>query len=206
MIITPRLKLRSPEGTDNFLRDDFVFNLAQLDAAPGISAGLSTGRPTWDASQGGRVFLETDTQRFVIWTGSAWIDALGNPQSFGSVLTTPAVGTPAVGSNAAYAFPTITLTRPSIICGDVSVNWYCPGTTNPELGFNVRMDGATVGLRVVYGRHVAVAGGSNAWYETTIPFRTGLLAAGTHTPAVYIATVVTGATVQNASFTGIATV
>lgn len=206
MIITPRLKMRSPEGTDDFKRDDFVFNLAQMDAAPGVAVGLSTGRPSWDAGQAGRVFLETDTQRFIMWTGSAWVDMLGNPQSFGSVITSPTIGTPGVGTSAVYSFPTITLTRPSVLVGDVSVNWYTPGSLSPELGFTVRVDNAVVSLRLVWGRHVAVAGGSNAWYESTVPFRTGLLQPGTHTPAVGIQNVVTGATVQNATFTAVATV
>lgn len=188
MLISPKLKLRINEGTDPFSLDDFVFNLNALDAAPGIAPGLSSGRPSWDSSQAGRVFVETDTQRLIMWNGSAWVDLYQNAQAFRIKIASPTIGTPAAGHSATYNFPTFTLKRPSIITGQIIVSsaatqaqfYYC--TYDALIDGSVVSDAPSVGRRAPTG-----TGGTNDYFHVPVTFQTGLLAAGTaHTPAVRV--------------------
>lgn len=204
MLITPKLKLRSNEGTDPFSRDDFVFNWNLLDAAPGIASGLSSGRPSWDASQVGRAFLETDTQRIVIWTGSAWVDMLQPGQSFSSTIATPTIGTPANGSNATYSFPTITLIRPARLSGIVTIEHTCVQNGHTYFTFRTIMDTTTSSIRDISVRRLSPGTSTSAdIFTTAIPFHTGLLAAGVHTPKIQIfnATGAYPGIIANATFT-----
>jgi hypothetical protein len=130
--------LRSPQSTDNFDIADFQFNLSQMDAAPGVAAGLSSARPSWDAGQAGRLYYETDTRRLIVWNGAAWADILQAAESFaGSMVspTLPASMAPTTTYN--YNFPTITLTRPQRLVGTLAVNWKVPENQNAYLSFKL---------------------------------------------------------------------
>lgn len=59
---SPHLGLKVPDGSDPFLRQDFVDNYGILDGAPGVFLCTSTTHPTtWGDNQVGRLICETDT-------------------------------------------------------------------------------------------------------------------------------------------------
>lgn len=70
--LTTRLALKRPDGTDPFLRTDFVNNWNKLDQYPGIFICTSGTRPTWGDGQIGMAIYETDTKREYKWDGAAW--------------------------------------------------------------------------------------------------------------------------------------
>lgn len=186
MITTPRMKLRSNEGTDAFSREDFVYNWGLLDAAPGTAIGLSTGRPSWDASQAGRMFLETDTGRLMYWTGSAWTEPQQLGQSFGNKVGAPTLPASITAGNASnVTIETITLPRPARLVGNMWLNY---GVGQDDTGyFNlyayIGPSGSTVDSTISVGnvRLYADSAGSGSRAGTlAIGFRTGLLAKGTY--------------------------
>jgi hypothetical protein len=69
---TPRLGLYRPEGVDAFERTKFNETWDKLDAAPGVHICTSSSRPAWGTDQTGRLIFETDTNRIMRFTGSAW--------------------------------------------------------------------------------------------------------------------------------------
>lgn len=71
--LTDRLALRKPTGSDPFLRSDFEYNWERVDDYPGSFPCTSTTRPSWGTDQAGLFIHETDTGKFVRWTGSAWV-------------------------------------------------------------------------------------------------------------------------------------
>src|SRR4051812_6191790 len=85
---TARLGLKRPDGSDPFLRSDFVDNLNKMDANPGYVPCLSTSRPAWGAAQAGMLISETDTGRILRWTGSAWAPPTNMGQAW-SIGTNP---------------------------------------------------------------------------------------------------------------------
>lgn len=74
--LTDKLGLKIPAPTDPFLRQDYEDALVAIDRAPGVHYCTSTTRPTWSSGQDGRLIFETDTRRFLSWTGSAWLVVL----------------------------------------------------------------------------------------------------------------------------------
>jgi hypothetical protein len=191
MINTPVLGLRSNVGTDPFLRDDFVFNWDLLDAAPGVATGTAAARSaiTWAAGQAGRLYLETDTQRLMQWTGSAWVDCYQNAQSFISRIDSGgALATPGAGSSATYSFPSITLIRPSTLTGSIVIQSSCLMSMDIYMTYAAIVDITSVALvsAIVRRFHGATVGGSNDYFQTTVLFKTGLLSAGAHIPKVSV--------------------
>lgn len=77
--LTPKLGLKKPDAADPFLRKDFLDNWDKIDAAPGLHICTSQSRPTWTKAMAGRLIMETDTQRQVLWTGTAWDDPISSP-------------------------------------------------------------------------------------------------------------------------------
>jgi hypothetical protein len=206
MDTTPVLGLRSAIGTDPFLRADFVFNWGALDAAPGVAKGSSADRSalTWGSGQGGRLFLEEETQRLMQWTGTAWVELLQNSESFGASIVSPTLATPAAGSSATYAFPAITLIRPGRLVGSMSLTWLCPLNHTPYISNSPYVDG--VGVAPMNGtyRSTPPATTGNAQGVLTVPFRTGVLSAGSHTPQIRVSSQTgNGATCYQASYTAV---
>lgn len=75
MQLTPRLGLRRPDGTDPFLRQDFVTNYNTLDQYPGTLIVPNIGaRPTsWGANQVGMSVWQQDTrQEWRFMGGTEW--------------------------------------------------------------------------------------------------------------------------------------
>lgn len=184
--ILPRLKLRSPESTDPFDIGDFQFNLALLDAAPGLATGLSSARPVWDAGQAGRAFLETDTRRIIYWSGSAWVDPIMVGESFSGVLTSPTLpGSLAPSTTFTYNFPTITLTRPARLVGTLSVNWEVQVDENASMSMRFLVDAADAhvfDMDAVMNATSTTPSGSIHRGSTTVSIRSAVLTVGVHTP------------------------
>src|SRR5215469_1903632 len=74
-----RMGLKVPDGSDPFLRTDFVQNYNTLDKYPGNWICTSTTRPTWGTGQAGMCITETDTRRTMLWTGTTWREMLYGP-------------------------------------------------------------------------------------------------------------------------------
>lgn len=70
--LSTRLALKRPDGTDPFLRLDFVNNWNKLDQYPGTFVCTSGTRPSWGDAQIGMNIYETDTKREYRWTGADW--------------------------------------------------------------------------------------------------------------------------------------
>jgi len=69
---TTRLGLRKPAGTEQYnVTTDLSQNYDKIDAAVGTTLCLSTARPASPFS--GQTIFETDTNRFLVWSGSLWI-------------------------------------------------------------------------------------------------------------------------------------
>lgn len=207
--LTPRLQLKSPDGTDPFLRTDYVATLALLDDAAGVKAGPSGGPPSWNINQTDRLYLESDTGRLIRWTGTAWTEILQSPEGFSSIQTTPGIGTPAAGANGTYAFPSLTMKRPGILTGHMDVQFSCPQNANVGFTFRAYIDTSPVSLRdIPFYRYTPAATTSTDVFSVTVPFRSAPLAAGVHTPKIWIAHT-TGAyagTITGATFIAVSTV
>lgn len=104
-----KLLLKRNDGSDPFLRQDFVDNWNKLDAAPGTYICDSTTRPTWTSAQAGRAIYETDTQRYVMWSGTAWLEPLTAPVVFNA--SSVPNSSVAHGAIATFTLGTITLKR-----------------------------------------------------------------------------------------------
>lgn len=110
-----RMGLKIPDGSDPFLRTDFVQNYNTLDSYPGVRICTSTTRPAWGAGQAGMLILETDTRRNMMWTGTTWREMLYGPAVWwGS--TRPQV---MAGANTVltYTVGTFTVNRPGTLLG-----------------------------------------------------------------------------------------
>jgi hypothetical protein len=110
-----RMGLKIPDGSDPFLRTDFVQNYNTLDSYPGVRICTSTTRPSWGAGQAGMLILETDTRRNMMWTGTTWREMLYGPAVWwGS--TRPQV-TAGANTILTYTVGTFTVNRPGTILG-----------------------------------------------------------------------------------------
>lgn len=106
---TTRMKLKRPDGTDPFLRQDFVDNLNTQDQYPGLYPCTSTTRPVWGAAQNGMCIVETDTRRILQWYGTSW----GLVNQYGAAVglsVTPQV-TLGKGTETSYTLGTVSLPR-----------------------------------------------------------------------------------------------
>jgi hypothetical protein len=79
---TPRLGILKPEGSDPFRRTDFNDTWDLLDDAPGTHICTSGSRPSWGSDQAGRLIVETDTNRILRWTGSAFYQVRQSPNGW----------------------------------------------------------------------------------------------------------------------------
>lgn len=207
MDTTPTLGLRTNIGTDPFLRDDFVFNWGRLDDAPGVTHGSAADRSalTWGTDQAGRLFLQEETRQLFQWTGSAWVDVLQPGESFGATIASPALGTPAAGASGTYSFPAVTLLRPGRIVGTMSLVWQCPQNQMFYSEFLPYVDGASMAPMAAVGRLALVGAATTTQQDTlSVPFRSGVLTAGSHTPQIRVSSH-TGnhATMLNAAYAAV---
>lgn len=178
---TPRLQLKRNDGSDPFKRQDFVDNWNKLDAAPGITPCTSTSRPSWGASQAGRVILETDTRCEYEWSGTAWLPILTATSGW-SLGTQPNV-TQARNTSATYSLGTITTSRPGTLLMDLDAVCACIDTTQQSVAASIWVNGAPAStLYVGFGQWTgANNNGSYNDYRTIGSKAWKAVPAGTHT-------------------------
>jgi hypothetical protein len=106
--LTPKVGLKRPDGTDPFLRTDFVNNWNLIDQIPGAYICDSTTLPVWGSAQAGRLVFLTDYKQIRYWDGAAWQDERTAVPLFagGAIFDTT------VGKNATPTFNIVTFTTP----------------------------------------------------------------------------------------------
>lgn len=87
---TPRLGLKRPEPTDEFLTQDFYDNYNLLDTAPGIHICTSSTKPTWGPERAGRAIYMTDHKYIQIWDGTNWQEPVQSVPGIATSLHTDA--------------------------------------------------------------------------------------------------------------------
>lgn len=188
--------LKIPDGSDPFLRTDFVQNYNTLDSYPGTRICTSTTRPTWGSGQAGMLILETDTRRTMLWTGTTWREMLYGPAVWwGSMRPQVMVG----GSTmVTYTVGTFTVNRPGSLFAMISTEIALPN--RGRIGTNIRamIDGADANFEVStgggFGEYVetnfpdTATFGSNRWYVTTPSFGVRNISAGTHSVGIRLVT------------------
>lgn len=191
---SPRLGLKIPDGSDPFLRTDFVDNYGVMEGSPGTWICTSTTRPTWGAGQAGRTIRETDTRREVLWTGTAWHELLYGPAIwYGSTRPQVMLG---VNTMVTYVVGTFTVTRPGSLFGLTTTEHALPcrgliGATTRLMidGSDANFDGPSQ-----HGEYVQSAFpntstfGSDRWYQTVASMGSRDISAGTHSIGIRVTT------------------
>ena len=137
---SPRMGLKVPDGSDPFLRTDFVQNLGTQDNYPGNWICTSTTRPSWGTQQTGMCITETDTRRTLLWTGTTWREMLYGPAIWwGSLRPGTRIGDHAQVS---YVVGTFTVNRPGTLLGITTTELGLPSNGYIDLNVRVMIDGA----------------------------------------------------------------
>lgn len=105
-----RMGLKLNDGSDPFLRTDFVENFTTIDEYPGNWICTSTTRPSWGAGQAGMCITETDTRRTLLWNGSTFKEMLYAPAVWWGALRPNA--TLARSTTSSFTVGTFTVNRP----------------------------------------------------------------------------------------------
>jgi hypothetical protein len=136
---SPKLLLKRPDGTDPFLRQDFVDNWNKIDAAPGIYVCDSTTRPSWASAQAGRMIFLTDWKQLQYWDGSSW----NNERTAVPFFAGGAIFDATVGKNATpvYNIVNITTPRPATLAIMMSATVSCDSRFTQDVYFRANVDG-----------------------------------------------------------------
>lgn len=102
--------LKIPDGSDPFLRTDFVNNYNLIDQYPGDWICTSTTRPAWGTAQAGMKIIETDTRRTMLWNGTSFNELLYGPAVWWGALRPNA--TLARSTTVSFTVGTFTVNRP----------------------------------------------------------------------------------------------
>lgn len=136
--LTPKIGLKRPDGTDPFLRQDFVDNYNKLDAAPGVYICDSTTLPVWGTAMAGRLVWLTDYKQLRFWDGSAWQDERTAVPLFAG----GAVFDQTVGKNATptYNIVNFTTPRPCTLAIFMTLTVSCDSQHTQDVYFRVNFD------------------------------------------------------------------
>lgn len=186
---TPRVGIKTWDGSDPFLRSDFSDNFRKIDNFLTAYICTSTTRPSWGASQAGMKILETDTRRELMWSGTAWRELLqsapmyqGWARPFATLYS---------GSVANYTCGTITVHRPTDVL--IAVNAELATYTDFKWGYSV--------YPTINGNACAIGAGGNYatfpnihpsghgiwWSQQVSNLGSATLAPGTHSYGVGVA-------------------
>ena len=136
--VTPKVGLKRPDGTDPFLRTDFVNNWNLIDQIPGAYICDSTTLPVWGAAQAGRLVFLTDYKQIRYWDGAAWQDErTAVPMFAGGAIFDATVGksaTPTVN------IVTFTTPRPCTIAMLVSATISCDSQHTQDVYVRANFD------------------------------------------------------------------
>ena len=178
---TGKLQLKRPDGTDPFLRQDFIDNWNKIDAAPGLHICTSSGRPAWGSGQSGRLIFETDTERVMQWNGTAFVEPAFGPKAYSGALIFSGV-TQGEGSTVRRDIGTLTVSRPTLITGAMNVRWSLPSNNYQSFSAYAAINGVNLGPTVAQVQVGGLTAGLATQVLTnTILFRGSLAAAGTYT-------------------------
>ena len=169
MAKTSKIGLTTNLNTDPFLLSDFTNNWNILDSQPGFFPCTSSTRPSWGAAQAGRNIVETDTGRYLRWSGSAWKEpVLASPAWL--MMSSPRQAVSA-GTATTYTLGTIKVLRP---CTLFIINTATAGIRNTAgqwVSTSTQVNGASATAAPISGSYLqwpsTVAG------NTTQDFRTG---------------------------------
>lgn len=186
--------IKIPDGSDPFVRTDFVTNYNTLDKYPGNFICTSTTRPTWGPGQTGMCITETDTRRTMLWTGTTWREMLYGPAVWwGSTRPQVLLG---YGTMATYVVGTFTVNRPGSLFGITTTEHALPcrgrigATTRLMLdGADANFDGPNQNGEYVETNFPDTSTfGTNRWYQTVTSIGVRNISAGTHSIGIRVTT------------------
>lgn len=189
-----RMGLKIPDGSDPFLRTDFVQNYNTLDSYPGVRICTSTTRPTWGAGQAGMMVMETDTRRNMLWTGTTWREMLVGPALWwGSMRPQVMIG---AGTMVTYVVGTFTVNRPGSLFGLTTTEHALPCRGYTGATTRVMIDGSDANFDGPnqHGEFVQTAFpntstfGTDRWYQTVASMGVRNISAGTHSIGIRVTT------------------
>ncbi len=180
--------LKIPDGSDPFLRTDFVQNFQTLDQYTGDWICTSTTRPVWGAGQAGMKIIETDTRRTLMWTGTTFREMLYGPAVWWGALRPNAVVNHSTVVN--YTVGTFTVNRPGSLLTVATTEYNL--TTRGFMGATTRIliDGAVAALDTTMAEFVATdwpnnsTFGTGAWSVTIPTLGIRNISAGTHSVGI----------------------
>lgn len=198
-----RMGLKIPDGSDPFLRTDFVQNLNTLDKYPGPWICTSSTRPTWGAGQAGMSIMETDTRNSLMWTGTTWREMLHGPAIWwGSLRPVQMIGK---GTQVNYTVGTFTVNRAGALFAMLTTEYSMPNGGRIAANFRCLIDGAESNLDVTTGYWGEYAEtdfpltstfGTSRYHVTTPQLGIRNISAGTHSVGLRVLTQATGSNVQ----------
>jgi hypothetical protein len=101
---TTLLGLIKPDYVDDVDIADINSNMDDIDSAVGATICTSTTRPGTPFT--GQLIFETNTDKFLVWTGSVWEESVGGAEALNDLtdvtITTPAAGQVLVRSGSAW--------------------------------------------------------------------------------------------------------
>jgi len=97
---TTRLGLIKPDYVDDVDIADINSNMDDIDSAVGATICTSTTRPGTPFT--GQLIFETNTDKFLVWTGSVWEESVGGAEALND-LTDVTITTPAANQVLAYS-------------------------------------------------------------------------------------------------------
>lgn len=137
---SPRMGIKIPDGSDPFLRTDFVQNWDTIDNYPGAYICTSVTRPSWTSAQAGMCIAETDTRRFLMWNGTSFHEMLTGPAVWwGSLRSGVQIGN---RTSLTFIVGTFTVNRPGTIFGITTTEIGLPGNGYIDGNIRVLIDGA----------------------------------------------------------------
>lgn len=175
------LGLKLNQLSDPFELSDFVANWDIIDASPGAFICTSVSRPSWGASQAGRLIFMTDLKQLSYWTGTAWADLRDAAPTFAGGTYLSVTCNP--GSSGIFNILTFTTPRPCAMAIFASATYNYPNNKTQDVYQSITFDGTMqyMGYREQIrmsptGGDSGVAAGNNATSMLVIPS----LAAGQH--------------------------
>lgn len=192
--LSQHMGLKIPDGSDPFLRTDFVQNYNTQDKYPGVWICTSTTRPTWGSGQAGMLIMETDTRRTMMWSGTTWREMLTGPAVwYGSMRPQVMVG---AGTMVTYVVGTFTVNRPGSLLGITTTEHALPCRGYTGATTRVMIDGADANFDGPnqHGEYVQTAFpntstfGTDRWYQTVCSIGVRNVSAGTHSVGIRVTT------------------
>lgn len=179
------LKLNDP--TDPFLLSDFTANWNLIDGSPGTFICTSGTRPSWGASQTGRLIFMTDLKQLSYWSGSSWQDLRDSAPVFaGAQLLNQSI---AKNTSVSQTILNLTTPRPSAMAIVLAATYQCSNKQNQDAFQSVLFDGTayTMGFREqVRFSGNASDSGNTAGYQTTSVAIVPSVTAGAHTAGIKV--------------------